>query len=82
MKPQPNTTNRSGPNHKGITVLWYECECKWKSRKRRPLLGFLTLRPGDTDREYFDKYTPAQLEYANQHAETLPCECYARFGDH
>ena len=46
------------------------------------LLRFLTLRPGDTDREYFDKYTPTQLEYANQHAETLSCECYARFGDH
>ena len=27
------------------------------------LLGFLTLRPGDTDREYFDKYTPAQMAW-------------------
>lgn len=27
------------------------------------LLGFLTLKPGDTDREYFDKYTPDQLEW-------------------
>jgi len=30
----------------------------------RALLGFLTLRPGDTDREYFDGYTPAQLAFA------------------
>ncbi len=30
----------------------------------RGILGFLTLRPGDTDREYFDAYTPAQLEWA------------------
>lgn len=29
------------------------------------LLHFLTLRPGDTDKEYFDKYTPEQLEWAN-----------------
>lgn len=27
------------------------------------LLGFLTLQPGDTDREYFQKYTPRQLEW-------------------
>jgi hypothetical protein len=27
------------------------------------LLGFLTLRPGDTYREYFDKYTPEQLAW-------------------
>ena len=27
------------------------------------LLGFLTLKPGDTDREYFQDYTPAQLEW-------------------
>ena len=27
------------------------------------LLGFLTLQPGDTDREYFDSYSPAQLDW-------------------
>lgn len=27
------------------------------------LLGFLTLKPGDTDREYFDNYTPAQMDW-------------------
>lgn len=37
----------------------------------RALLGFLTLRPGDTDREYFDGYTPAQLEFAGEHGELL-----------
>ena len=30
----------------------------------RGLLGFLLLRPGDTDREYFDDYTPAQRAFA------------------
>ena len=29
------------------------------------LLCFLTLKPGDTDKEYFEKYTPEQLEWAN-----------------
>lgn len=27
------------------------------------LLGFLSLRPGDTDSEWFESYTPAQLEW-------------------
>lgn len=27
------------------------------------LLGFLTLKPGDTDSEYFEKYTPGQLAW-------------------
>lgn len=35
------------------------------------LLGFLTLRPGDTDREYFKDYTKAQMEFANGDAEQL-----------
>jgi hypothetical protein len=38
----------------------------------RALLGFLTLRPGDTDREYFDGYTPAQRAFsASQDCELL-----------
>jgi hypothetical protein len=35
------------------------------------LLGFLSLRPGDTDKEYFDTYSPAQLAFAYQHGEEL-----------
>ncbi len=27
------------------------------------LLSFLTLKPGDTDREYFDAYTEAQMDW-------------------
>ncbi len=45
------------------------------------LMGFLTLRPGDTDREYFQNYTPAQLEYCSQFAESLSLEVYNRFGE-
>jgi len=35
------------------------------------LLGFLALSPGDTDREYFENYTPEQLDWARQHGEEL-----------
>ena len=43
------------------------------------LMGFLTLRPGDTDAEYFEHYTEAQRRYCDQYAETLACEVMTRF---
>lgn len=45
------------------------------------LMRFLTLRPGDTDAEYFDKYTPAQLAFCSDHAEALSVEVDARWRD-
>lgn len=44
------------------------------------LMGFLTLRPGDTDAEYFEEYNQAQMDYAEQHAEALGIEVMNRFG--
>ena len=43
------------------------------------LLGFLCLRPGDTDREYFDRYTPRQMEFAETEADQLNWKVYCRF---
>jgi hypothetical protein len=45
------------------------------------VMGFLCLKPGDTDPDYFDKYTPAQLEWAETHAESVSCEVMARYGE-
>ena len=45
------------------------------------IMSFLTLRPGDTDSEYFEGYTGEQREYCTQHAEALACEVYCRFGE-
>jgi hypothetical protein len=45
------------------------------------VLTFLTLRPGDTDAEYFAAYTPAQFDYCAAHAEALAVECIHRFGE-
>jgi len=42
---------------------------------------FLTLRPGDTDDEYFKDYTKTQLDYCDQHAESLSIEVLNRFGE-
>lgn len=43
------------------------------------IMGFLTLRPGDTDSDYFADYTPEQIEFAQEWAEALSCEVSARF---
>ena len=38
------------------------------------LLTFLTLQPGDTDDEYFDDYTPRQLDWCqSMGAQELAC---------
>lgn len=42
----------------------------------RALLGFLCLRPGDTDAEYFQDYTPAQREFS----ESYECEAMQVYG--
>ncbi len=44
------------------------------------IMAFLTLRPGDTDAEYFASYTPEQLDYCSEHAEALASEVERRFG--
>lgn len=47
----------------------------------RGLMGFLTLRPGDTDREYFDNYTPEQMAFAEGDAEYLQHAVWERYGE-
>ena len=45
------------------------------------VMVFLTLRPGDTDAEYFEGYTKRQLEFCSQHAEALSACVTDRFGE-
>lgn len=42
----------------------------------RSLLSFLTLRKGDTDDECFEDYTPEQIKFSEQYAETLSLYAY------
>jgi len=46
----------------------------------KTLMGFLTLRQGDTDQEYFDDYSLIQLDYRDNHAEALSMTVCDRFG--
>lgn len=43
------------------------------------LLGFLTMRPGDTDSGFFDGYTLGQSVFAEKHAEALSAHASFRF---
>lgn len=45
------------------------------------LMSFLCMRPGDTDAEYFEKYTPEQLEFCTEYAEALWLCVEDRFGE-
>lgn len=45
------------------------------------IMGFLTLRPGDTDADYFANYSELQKTFCAQHAEALACEVSNRFCD-
>ena len=45
------------------------------------LMGFLTLRPGDTDSDYFRDYTDEQRRFCDEHAEALSADVMARFGE-
>lgn len=47
----------------------------------KAIMGFLTLRLGYTDREYFEAYTEVQKVYRDQYAESLSVEVYNRFGE-
>lgn len=52
----------------------YEPICKQAAIS---LLGFLTLKEGDTDKEYFENYTPAQLGFSqSQDCEELQTVVY------
>jgi len=42
------------------------------------LMSFLTLRPGDTDDDYFANYTDAQIDWRDCYAEDLSAEVSAQ----
>lgn len=46
----------------------------------RGLLNFLTLKPGDTDDEYFEKYSSSQMAFAEGDAEDLSSYAMEEFG--
>lgn len=43
--------------------------------------SLFAMKPGDTDREYFDSYTPEQLEWAEANGEELGLEREIRYCD-
>ena len=74
-------------NHKAVTIFegsdfhCSPCYAVDSDGAVECLMGFLTLRPGDTDAEYFKDYTEAQKNFCSQHAESLSCEVSNRYCD-
>ena len=48
----------------------------------RSLLGFLSLRPGDVEPEYFEHYSAEQLAFAEIHGEELGCYAFDDSASH
>lgn len=46
------------------------------------LMGFLTLRAGDIDSDYFADYDAVRIAYRDSHAEALSYESMERFGEY
>ena len=58
--------NRNGKIGTMFSGDQYSTPYNWSNRKiALDLLSWLTLKPGDTDSEHFDDYTPEQLEWVN-----------------
>lgn len=47
----------------------------------RSAIGFLTLRPGDTDDEYFGGYSEEQCAWRDEYAEELSMILYSETGE-
>lgn len=45
----------------------------------REIMGFLTLKPGDIEADWFARYTDDQLTFAEEHAEYLSAEVESRW---
>lgn len=48
---------------------------------KEAVLGCLSMKPGDTDPEYFTDYTPEQLSWAKENGEELYCVSQWRYCD-
>jgi hypothetical protein len=48
---------------------------------KEAVLSCVAMKPGDTDAEYFVDYTPAQLDWINEHGEALGMEREFRYCD-
>ncbi len=48
---------------------------------RELVMSLVSMKPGDTDSEYFESYTPDQLAWAEKHGEALSIEREYRYCD-
>ena len=63
------------------TYVYVRCPID-SDRAVESVMGFLTLRRGDADADWFDGYTEAEMSFAEVHAEAVAHEVHQRFGEH
>jgi hypothetical protein len=49
---------------------------------RELVMSCVAMKPGDTDSEYFESYTPRQLAWVTEHGEDLDCIKQDRYCDY
>lgn len=71
----------SGVIFEGEDYYCSPCHAIDSDESVRSLMNFLTLRPGDTDSEYFEGYTSEQRAFCDEYAEELQMAVMDRFGE-
>ncbi len=74
VTPHPDTAQMGKEIFRGEDFCGSPLHADDSNETLRSLMTFLTLRPGDTDADYFADYTPEQLAFADEHAEALGIE--------
>jgi hypothetical protein len=69
-----------------VGTLWFRGPAynPWPSdskQSKRTAIECVAMKPGDTDREYFDGYTEAQLQFAEKYGEYLSMIAIDRYGE-
>ena len=50
-------------------------------KAKAAVLGWMSVKPGDTDDDFFEDFTPEQLDFVQQYGEALSLAREERFGE-
>ena len=56
-------------------------DCLDSDYAKAAVLSLFALKPGDTDEDFFEHYTPEQLDFCERYGEALSLEALNRYGE-
>jgi hypothetical protein len=56
-------------------------DCDDSDKAKELVTSLVTIRPGDTDADYFEGYSPEQLEFCERYGEVLQMIAWERYGE-